>query len=175
MPVLEIRRHSFKGISDHLSQEGVQLARRIGFQMGPFQIVVTSHLPRAVETACAMGFAIDETNQDLAILPSEVLTEVNWQGGYPEFARAISRPGPTQDFGKKLKHICESLMVSLNDHQQALIISHGGLIEAATVACCGPDSVSSWNFAAGNCEGARIHFHNGIFQQPEPVRLNSLI
>ena len=172
MPTLEIRRHSYKGDSDHLSHEGIQLARRLGSEMGPFELVITSHLLRAVETACAMGFAINETNQDLALLPSEVLAEVNWQGGYPEFARAISCPGPTQDFGFKLKQICTSLMNGLTDIQQVLIISHGGLIEAATVACCGSDSVSSWNFAAGNCEGARIHYHEGSFQRPKPLRLS---
>jgi len=64
MKILEIRRHSIRSKpGDHLSQQGVALARKIGEGMGPFAFVTTSTLPRAFETAIAMGFAVDEQNK----------------------------------------------------------------------------------------------------------------
>jgi hypothetical protein len=64
---LEVRRHSLtkkdsaRGRGSHLSAEGVVLARRVGESLGPFASVVASASPRAVETAVAMGFAVDDT------------------------------------------------------------------------------------------------------------------
>src|SRR2546422_10576967 len=70
--LLEIRRHSsVKGreapaVGSALSQQGVSLARRIGETVQGFDLVVTSDIPRAVETALAMGLAIDEVDDTLA-------------------------------------------------------------------------------------------------------------
>jgi hypothetical protein len=45
---------------------GLRLARRAGAGCGPFARVVTSPRPRCIETAVAMGFAVDEENAQLA-------------------------------------------------------------------------------------------------------------
>ena len=67
MRYLEVRRHSKRSRpNQHLTQWGVALARGLGSQIGPFDRVVTSPLPRCVETAVAMGFAVDETIGQLA-------------------------------------------------------------------------------------------------------------
>src|SRR4051812_10890120 len=68
MKTLEIRRHSMRkqGGGSQLSQEGVDYARRLGASMGPFVRVATSVVPRARETAIAMGFAVDEELVTLA-------------------------------------------------------------------------------------------------------------
>jgi broad specificity phosphatase PhoE len=60
-----MRKH---GGGSQLSQEGVALAREVGASMGPFVCVVTSVVPRARETAVAMGFAVDH---ELVTLASE--------------------------------------------------------------------------------------------------------
>ena len=61
MRTLEVRRHSIRkdGGGSQLSQAGVDLARSLGATMGPFARVATSVVPRARETAIAMGFAVD--------------------------------------------------------------------------------------------------------------------
>ena len=76
MPILDVRRHSMRKTDggSQLSQEGVMLAREIGNNMGPFASVVTSVLPRARETAIAMGFAVDQELVTLA--PEEVFAEL---------------------------------------------------------------------------------------------------
>ena len=64
---LEVRRHSLtkkgaaRGRGSHLSGPGITLARAVGAGLGPVGYVVTSASPRAVETAIAMGFAVDDT------------------------------------------------------------------------------------------------------------------
>jgi hypothetical protein len=53
----------------HLSQDGVTLARFVGESLGRFAHVLTPPLPRAIETAVAMGYAVLDT----ADLPSGYL------------------------------------------------------------------------------------------------------
>ena len=56
MRYLDVRRHSKRERpNQHLSQWGVDFARRLGEGLGPFNKVVTSPLPRCTETAVAMG------------------------------------------------------------------------------------------------------------------------
>ena len=60
MKISDHRRHSMRNIPDqHLNQEGVTLAREVGERSGSFQRVITSTIPRAFETAIAMGYAVD--------------------------------------------------------------------------------------------------------------------
>lgn len=76
MKTLELRRHSFRkqGGGSQLSQQGVTYARRLGATLGPFAYVVTSVVPRARETAIAMGFAVDQ----------EIVTAAADEGVYAE-------------------------------------------------------------------------------------------
>jgi hypothetical protein len=80
---LEVRRHSATKRSrepgSHLSPEGVDLARRVGRSLGSFASVVTSASPRAIETALAMGYAVDDT-ADLpsGYLPGQVEHHEQW-------------------------------------------------------------------------------------------------
>jgi hypothetical protein len=50
-----------RGRGSHLSARGVALARAVGAELGPIARVLTSTSPRAIETAIAMGLAVDET------------------------------------------------------------------------------------------------------------------
>src|SRR5512143_3142167 len=79
MKTIEIRRHSIRNKpGPHLSQQGVTLARLVGQNLGPFDRVVTSTLPRAFETAIAMGFAVDEQNELMSTYGNDVEREIPW-------------------------------------------------------------------------------------------------
>lgn len=73
----------------HLSQEGVTLARFIGQGLGPFDRVVTSTLPRAFETAIAMGFAVDEQIELMSTYGYDVEHEVPWPQSFAVYAKAL--------------------------------------------------------------------------------------
>src|SRR5581483_10534951 len=91
---LEVRRHSLtkkgtaRGRGSHLSAEGVTL--------GPFARVLTSPAPRAIETAVAMGFAVD----DIIELPSGYVPgqvghhqQWTWPEPYVSYAELIGSGG----------------------------------------------------------------------------------
>src|SRR5512144_2917037 len=92
MKTIEIRRHSMRTPGEqHLSQQGVTLARLVGQNLGPFDRVVTSTLPRAFETAIAMGFAVDEQNELMSTYGDVVEAEAPWPMSPAEYARVIRR------------------------------------------------------------------------------------
>ena len=90
MRIVEHRRHTMRvKPGQHLSQAGIDLARKIGNNLGPFVRVVTSDIPRAFETAIVMGFAVDEQVDELANLPAGFEDEVQWNAGFASIARVI--------------------------------------------------------------------------------------
>src|ERR1700692_3755067 len=94
---------------DHLSQPGVALARRVGATMGPYDVVITSPVARAFETAIAMGFAVDEQWPALGLQPVDVLQEADWEGGCAVFVRAARLGGPTTRYMAGLAEAFQSL------------------------------------------------------------------
>lgn len=157
MLYIELRRHTMRTKpGKHLSQAGVTLARRVGETLGPFSAVITSTLPRAFETAIAMGFAVDEKEKLLAEMPDAVNTEVDWTSGFPGFGEAYQHNGSTTRFAKKIANYLDEIARSLPDDGTALIISHGGIIEAATVGCLPDGDFAAWGGYCDYCEGVRL-------------------
>ena len=61
MRTLEVRRHTMRRKpGQRLSQDGIELARLVGDGSGHFDLVVSSDVPRAIETAIAMGYEVNE-------------------------------------------------------------------------------------------------------------------
>src|SRR5512144_978823 len=92
MKTIEIRRHSIRSKpGQHLSQQGVTLARLVGQNLGPFDRVVTSTMPRAFETAIAMGFAVDEQNELMSSYGDSVEAEIPWPATLRQYAKAVKK------------------------------------------------------------------------------------
>src|SRR5919108_3033522 len=102
MKSIEIRRHSMRSKpGDHLNQSGVTLARLVGENLGPFDRVVTSTLPRAFETAIAMGFAVDEQIELMSSYGQDVEREVSWPQTFAAYAKGVQR-GAAQRYANEL-------------------------------------------------------------------------
>jgi len=171
MRVLEVRRHSIRAIpGSHLTQAGVDLARRIGNTVGPFERVVTSTLPRAFETAIAMGFAVDQQLEALSTMDSAVADEINWDAGFAEWARVIKRGGAATRFAQVQADILHSIVRTLPEGGRALVVSHGGIVEAGAIGCLLPDIPSIGGAACSYCEGARLVFEGERVVEFEIVR-----
>ncbi len=169
--VLEVRRHSERASSGgHLSQAGVVLARRLGAGMGPFDRVVTSALPRALETALAMGFAVGEQNPDLNMEMPGAAAEVNWHEGYAAVAQAVRRGGAVASVAQVQAGIWRQVAQDLPQGGAALIVSHGGLIEAGAVGCLPGADHAAWGRACGYCKGLRLFFDGQQFILDEVLR-----
>jgi broad specificity phosphatase PhoE len=159
----------------HLSQAGVDLARRIGETVGPFQRVVTSSIPRAFETAIAMGFAVDEQIEDfgLIMLNEELESEVNWDAGFAAFADAVRKNpnGATAQYARKQSDFWRSVVESVPEGGSALIVLHGGVVEAGAVGCLPNADHRGWGNFLSYCEGVRLTYENGQFTSAEILRV----
>jgi broad specificity phosphatase PhoE len=172
MKTLEIRRHSMRSIpGDHLNQAGVSLARRVGEGLGPFDRVVTSTLPRAFETAIAMGFAVDEQAELMNSYGADVEREVPWPQAFAAYARAVRRGGAAQRYADQLKEYYVRLADELAEGGAALVINHGGVVELGVTACLPDADYESWGEAASYCEGVRLLWDDGTFVNAELLRV----
>lgn len=172
MQYIELRRHSMRQKpGSHLTQAGLDLARKTGKIMGPFTRVVTSDLVRAVETAVAMGFAVDEEQKLLGFYDESVEKEVRWDASFAEFATAIRRGKKTEAFAKPLKRLLLGLAGEITEEACVLVISHGGIMEIAAVACLPELDHAKWGGGFQFCEGIRLDFDGTAFVSGEILRV----
>lgn len=172
MRFLEVRRHTMRvRPGQHLSQEGVDLARRIGSSIGPFEFVITSSLHRAYETAIAMGFAVNDQLEELSQLGHGVEAEVAWNAGFAAFAQAYRLGSTTCDYADGLVALWQMIAESITDGGAALLITHGGIVEAGAVACLPNADHAGWGSAVDYCEGVRLHFDGTQFVNIDILRI----
>ena len=174
MKTIEIRRHSMRNRpGDHLNQPGVTLARLVGENLGPFDRVVTSTLPRAIETAIAMGFAVDEFQELMSSYGYEVENEAPWPLFPAEYAEAIRRGKAAARYANQLKAIYTKLADFLMDGRAALVVNHGGVAEMGAIACLPDADHRSWGAHFDYCEGIRLFWEGGKFVEGEILRVST--
>jgi broad specificity phosphatase PhoE len=172
MKILEIRRHTYRTKpGQHLSQPGVTLARRVGEGMGPFERVITSTVPRAFETAIAMGFAVDEQVELMSSSGDDVEFEVPWPQSPAAYASVIRNGGATARYTKQLSDFYYRLVNDLEDGSAALVINHGGIAEMGAVACLPDVDHADWGPHFECCEGVRLFWEDGKFVSAEILRV----
>jgi broad specificity phosphatase PhoE len=174
MKTIEIRRHSMRfKPGDHLNQPGVTLARLVGQNLGPFDRVVSSTLSRAIETAIAMGFAVDEYNELMSSYNDDVEREVPWPQPPAEYARVIRTGGAVAQYANQLAAVYIELADYLLDGRAALVINHGGILEMGAIACLPSADHFTWGSHFGYCEGIRLLWENGRFVDGEILRVST--
>lgn len=160
MRYLEVRRHTMRTKpGQHLSQSGVTLARHVGATLGPFDRVITSPIPRAYETAIAMGFAVDRQAEEIGLMDDAVAEQVAWDGGFAAFAEAATaHESAVAKYVQSQAAFWRSVIADLPDGGRVLMISHGGIVEAGAVGCVPTADHGSWGRAVDYCEGVRLAF-----------------
>ncbi len=173
MKTIEIRRHSIRSkTGDHLSQQGVMLARLVGENLGPFDKVITSTLPRAFETAIAMGFAVDEQSELISSYGDDVEAEIPWPQTFEVYAQAFSRGGAVTKYGKKLAKFYGELADFLADGRSSLVINHGGIVEMSAAACLAGTGLKVQGEAASHCEGICLYYEDEKVVRAEVLRVS---
>ena len=184
MRTIEIRRHcwtkkgSERGKGSHLSAAGVTQARRIGETLRPFDLVLASHIPRTLETAIAMGFAVDEQLDVLGDIPAAVWDEIGhqerwaWEQPFAMFAEFVARGGPTAQLGACQREAWVNALESVPTNGSVLIISHGRVIESGLVTTVPDGDFANWGAPFQHGEGIRLcyergHFHDITFRRLE--------
>lgn len=172
MKYLEHRRHAMRiKPFDHLSQQGVDLAKRVGQEMGQFDYIVTTTLPRAAETVTAMGFGIIEVCQELSTMADYILDEIEWDAGFEKFFNASQAGGPVSDYCLYLKKLFLGFLEKTPENGRLLIVSHGGIVEASVLGCLADSEISKWGAPISYCEGISLQFEKGTFNTPKLLRV----
>ena len=170
MKFIEIRRHSKRERpSPHLTQEGVNLARKIGQTMGSYFRIYSSKAPRAIETAVAMGFAIDEICEEISMTPKDIEKEVKWGMNFEQYANVINKGYKTATYVKELAAFLLKLGRNIPDSKSILLLSHGGLIELATIGCVPDMNYATWGNALKECEGVVLTIKDNKFIEAEKL------
>ncbi|MCC7117530.1 MAG: hypothetical protein IT310_03305 [Anaerolineales bacterium] len=170
MKILEIRRHSMRlKTSQHLSQEGVNLARSIGKGLGPFDFVATSTLTRALETAIAMGFAVNEQVELMNTYGVEVEAQAPWPMPFFHYSEIVKQDGVAAKYAHQLYVSC---LDKVAQGGSVLAVNHGGVVELGVVACLPDEDFSTWGDEASHCEGARLYWENDKFIKGNALRVS---
>ena len=159
---VEIRRHAQRidrsDQASHLSRGGVEMARQVGVAAGPFELVVSSPITRAIETAIAMGFTVDEELADLVEYPSAVNAEVAYDDSFAVFGQAYRLGRAMAAYADKMAVVARSIAARVDDGGSVLAVSHGGIVEACAVGAAPDFDHSAWGPSFGYCEGVRIGY-----------------
>jgi broad specificity phosphatase PhoE len=167
MKILEVRRHAKRfRPSEHLAQVGVTHARRVGETMGTFSLVISSTLPRAYETAIAMGFAVDRQEEWLSDYPDMIEEELPYPVTFAQYAQAARSDEQVEAYCRDQAQHWLSVVREISDGTAALLTSHGGVIEMGAIGCLltGGNNDKNWrdveNYgdALSYCEGIRLEF-----------------
>jgi broad specificity phosphatase PhoE len=162
MKYIEVFRHSKRGDGKGLSEEGREVARRArGLLATHYDLCVSSPKERARETMEAFGFERYEVGEAFtAVSPwgpfdAEVSKLAKGRGIIPlaacwEIPEALSYlklQGET--FLAAIKRIARKLP----EEGRALVVSHGGILEAAALHGCARYELAEIGGEVGFCEG----------------------
>jgi broad specificity phosphatase PhoE len=128
--------------------------------------VVASMSPRAIETAIAMGFAVDDTIElPSGYVPGEVdhHDHWHWPRPYRTYAELIARPSGLAAVAEAHRLAWTDVVEAVPDDAAGLVVGHGGGIEPALVACLPDAAHESWGEPFSHCDGARLGFDHGRF------------
>jgi broad specificity phosphatase PhoE len=177
VPVIDHFRHSIRATPEqHLTREGVLLARRVGETLGEYDFVATSGIPRAIETAIAMGYGVDRYYTMLGSLmladdELDLTITLQWRAA----ADAYRRGGLTTHAATSHADLLRSIAVSLPEDGRALVVSHGGVIESGVIGLLPDLDYATWGPACERCEGVRLTFVGKECVGAELMRLECLL
>ena len=139
--------------NSHLSQAGVEQARSMSSNFQRFDFVVTSPLPRAFETAIAMGFAVDITNPGIQEHSEEIMRDVVWDAGYAAWATAYQTKASVIAYVDHVTSLLKIWLCKVPDDGALLVVTHGGIVEAMATGLSPGDDLVTLGKVADYVEG----------------------
>ena len=137
----------------NLRQEGIDLARNMAekynFSSETVHFTVTSTIPRAIQTAIAMGIAVNETRDELSDLG---------------FEYSINEIQQNKNLISQMDELLSSVMLRINDNETILIISHGGFPEVMLLNCISTYTV---DYLYDYCEGYKLSYDGNSWKLVE--------
>jgi broad specificity phosphatase PhoE len=170
MKYLEHRRHTERTRPyDHLNQAGIDLAKRVAKQTGPFHYTLTSSIPRAVETALVLGYEVNRTDDLLFHYKPELMGELGNQS-FSDISKAIESGRYTDSYSQDHVALLREVLDEVKDGETVLVVSHGCMVEIGLVAMFPDIDRKKWGKPFTYLEGYRVGYENGEFKDPEILR-----
>lgn len=182
---VELRRHAFTKKGDardrgsHLSGDGVRAASDVGRSLGPFDYVLASTSPRTMETAVAMGYAVD----GLFEMPSPVETgEIEfhaWREWPDPFStlRDLAQTSPAiHDYLSDQVERLLDVVRTVDDGGSMLVVGHGGWLESITAGLAPADVICTLGGSFWHLDGVRLAISGdevvveAVHRFPQPAR-----
>jgi len=173
MRVLEHRRHSRRDHGGvHLNAEGLAIARRVAPTIGRFDRVITSPVPRAVETAEAVGCPSDSVVPELALVPAEIdrLIDLAEPRSFSDYVQLTRRKRVAAEYARHLSDVLRAQLSAVPDGGRLLAVSHGGVVEFSA-AGARPHDALGFGPAAGFLEGVRLTLDGDRWVRGEVLRV----
>ena len=170
--ILDILRHSMRQKpGSNLSQDGIKLARYVGKAPGYYQCVVTSALPRATQTAVAMGHAVTETMEKLGAVDERIVQTMRWPSDLDAVSDVLTKCPDCAALAESQASLWEEIAARLSDGGVGLIVTHGAILELGVVASLRGSNQAIVGEAFAYCEGARLYFGDRACERVEQLRL----
>ncbi len=162
MKFVEVFRHSKRGESKGLNEEGRELARRARALLSPrYDLCVSSPKERARETMEALGFSSYEVDEAFtAVNPwepfDEAVTTLAKEKGTTPLAACWFVPEALNYLrlqGETFLGAIHRIARKLPEDGRALVVTHGGILEAAALFGCPRYNLDELGGEINFCEG----------------------
>jgi broad specificity phosphatase PhoE len=141
-------------------------------------MVWVSPARRALETAVAMGFAVDDVVEFRCGYVSgefEHHDQWAWEQPYEQFQKLLTAGGQLASHATADLALWLRLVSALANGQRGLIVSHGGSIEPVLVAAFPDADLTSWGRPFAHLDTAVLTVTDGAFESVRFVRFDSAV
>lgn len=170
MKYLEHRRHTERTKPlDHINQKGIDLAKRVSKETGPFHYVLTSTIPRAVETALVLGYEVNRMDDLLFHYKPELMGELGDQS-FKDIAKAVKSGKYSTSYAEDQLSLFKKALDEVVEGETVLVVSHGCMVEIGLTAMFPEGDHKNWGEPFTYLEGFRVEYKDGEFRNPEILR-----
>lgn len=144
-----------------LSEAGSAQAQAAGARCPPFDLVVTSPLPRATATAAAMGCPVTRVHPALQEIGEQVEAHVRWNAGFRAWADARRAAPAVAAYADGLAALVRGWIEEVPEGGALLVVTHGGIVEAIAAGLAPGSDGEELGPGAGYAEGFEAAFEAG--------------
>ncbi|MEG3596174.1 MAG: histidine phosphatase family protein [Actinomycetota bacterium] len=154
-------------VDNPLDTEGERQAKQIGAALGPIDLVVSSPLQRALQTATPLGLPcrVDERWIELDYgawdeKPIGEITKEEWIRWRSDPTFAPPGGESLEELDRRVAQGCEALLLEAEESNVA-VFTHVSPIKSAVAWALGTKEQISWNLSVGQAQITRIAVRDG--------------
>jgi broad specificity phosphatase PhoE len=142
----------------NLTTEGIARAKQASACNRAYAHVVTSPVPRAIQTAVAMGHGVDEEDWTLGSMGALVGGSIIFDDGFAVIQHVIRTDRAAGLYAELQALQLRHHLTQVEPGESVLVVSHGGIAEAGVIGLLPDVDLSGFGPSLDYCEGARLEF-----------------